>query len=162
MIWGATSLVLLRDSNRWHEAEYLTNALVQILQDCLVLFLGGRHGRNTHRCVCWGGRSRSVPFPFRFHRCYCLQQVKVSSGSFALSPSDGYEFLEILKDVARDNTNNPELSIVWIDPDDFPLVLPHPWLTISNKSIKNLSQNGWQKYLYWGLAILILFLSNVK
>ena len=36
--------------------------------------------------------------------------------------SDGYEFLEILKDVARDNTNNPELSIVWIDPDDFPLV----------------------------------------
>lgn len=36
---------------------------------------------------------------------------------------DGYEFLEILKDVARDNTNNPELSIVWIDPDDFPLVL---------------------------------------
>lgn len=35
---------------------------------------------------------------------------------------DGYEFLEILKDVARDNTNNPELSIVWIDPDDFPLV----------------------------------------
>lgn len=37
-------------------------------------------------------------------------------------PPDGYEFLEILKDVARDNTNNPELSIVWIDPDDFPLV----------------------------------------
>ena len=36
--------------------------------------------------------------------------------------SDGYEFLEILKDVARDNTNNPELSIMWIDPDDFPLV----------------------------------------
>ncbi|KAA8579518.1 hypothetical protein FQN60_006611 [Etheostoma spectabile] len=28
----------------------------------------------------------------------------------------------ILKDVARDNTNNPELSIVWIDPDDFPLL----------------------------------------
>ncbi|XP_037552552.1 calsequestrin-2-like [Nematolebias whitei] len=35
---------------------------------------------------------------------------------------DGYEFLEILKDVARDNTNNPELSIIWIDPDDFPLL----------------------------------------
>ncbi|KAF7664161.1 hypothetical protein LDENG_00187220 [Lucifuga dentata] len=35
---------------------------------------------------------------------------------------DGYEFLEILKDVARDNTNNPDLSIVWIDPDDFPLL----------------------------------------
>lgn len=30
-----------------------------------------------------------------------------------------------MKDVARDNTNNPELSIVWIDPDDFPLVLAH-------------------------------------
>lgn len=38
---------------------------------------------------------------------------------------DGYEFLEILKDVARDNTKNPDLSIVWIDPDDFPLVRPH-------------------------------------
>lgn len=38
---------------------------------------------------------------------------------------DGYEFLEILKEVARDNTNNPDLSIVWIDPDDFPLVRPH-------------------------------------
>uniref|UniRef100_A0AAX7TYC0 Calsequestrin n=1 Tax=Astatotilapia calliptera TaxID=8154 RepID=A0AAX7TYC0_ASTCA len=35
---------------------------------------------------------------------------------------DGYEFLEILKEVARDNTHLPELSIVWIDPDDFPLV----------------------------------------
>lgn len=37
-------------------------------------------------------------------------------------PADGYEFLEILKQVARDNTHLPELSIVWIDPDDFPLV----------------------------------------
>ncbi|XP_030635826.1 calsequestrin-2-like [Chanos chanos] len=35
---------------------------------------------------------------------------------------DGYEFLEILKAVARDNTKNPDLSIVWIDPDDFPLL----------------------------------------
>lgn len=24
--------------------------------------------------------------------------------------------------MARDNTDNPDLSIVWIDPDDFPLV----------------------------------------
>uniref|UniRef100_A0ABI7YEY7 Calsequestrin n=1 Tax=Felis catus TaxID=9685 RepID=A0ABI7YEY7_FELCA len=38
------------------------------------------------------------------------------------SDPDGYEFLEILKQVARDNTDNPDLSIVWIDPDDFPLV----------------------------------------
>lgn len=36
--------------------------------------------------------------------------------------SDGFEFLEIVKQVARDNTDNPDLSIVWIDPDDFPLV----------------------------------------
>uniref|UniRef100_A0A8D1DVH3 Calsequestrin n=1 Tax=Sus scrofa TaxID=9823 RepID=A0A8D1DVH3_PIG len=45
----------------------------------------------------------------------------------------GYEFLEILKQVARDNTDNPDLSIVWIDPDDFPL-LPTPadsiWMDI--------------------------------
>uniref|UniRef100_A0AAY5F4X9 Calsequestrin n=1 Tax=Electrophorus electricus TaxID=8005 RepID=A0AAY5F4X9_ELEEL len=38
---------------------------------------------------------------------------------------DGYEFLEILKEVARDNTQNPDLSIVWIDPDDFPLLIPY-------------------------------------
>lgn len=35
---------------------------------------------------------------------------------------DGYEFLEILKEVARENTDNPNLSIIWIDPDNFPLV----------------------------------------
>ncbi|MBN3311256.1 CASQ1 protein, partial [Amia calva] len=38
------------------------------------------------------------------------------------SDPDGYEFLEILKEVAEDNTDNPDLSILWIDPDDFPLV----------------------------------------
>ncbi|CAG00977.1 unnamed protein product, partial [Tetraodon nigroviridis] len=50
---------------------------------------------------------------------------------------DGYEFLEILKDVARDNTNNPELSIVWIDPDDFPLVRFRPYFsnTCLNSSV---------------------------
>jgi hypothetical protein len=42
--------------------------------------------------------------------------------AFHTPVSDGYEFLEILKQVARDNTDNPDLSIVWIDPDDFPLV----------------------------------------
>uniref|UniRef100_A0A8C2V7U0 Calsequestrin n=1 Tax=Chinchilla lanigera TaxID=34839 RepID=A0A8C2V7U0_CHILA len=41
------------------------------------------------------------------------------------SDPDGYEFLEILKQVARDNTNNPDLSIVWIDPDDFPLLVAY-------------------------------------
>ncbi|OXB68901.1 hypothetical protein ASZ78_005338 [Callipepla squamata] len=38
---------------------------------------------------------------------------------------DGFEFLEILKQVARDNTDNPDLSIVWIDPDDFPLLITY-------------------------------------
>uniref|UniRef100_A0A8V1ADZ3 Calsequestrin n=1 Tax=Gallus gallus TaxID=9031 RepID=A0A8V1ADZ3_CHICK len=37
---------------------------------------------------------------------------------------DGFEFLETLKEVARDNTDNPELSIIWIDPEDFPLLIP--------------------------------------
>lgn len=41
--------------------------------------------------------------------------------------SDGFEFLEILKQVARDNTQLPELSIIWIDPDDFPLVSHEPF-----------------------------------
>ncbi|XP_008069760.1 calsequestrin-2 isoform X2 [Carlito syrichta] len=41
------------------------------------------------------------------------------------SDPDGYEFLEILKQVARDNTDNPELSILWIDPDDFPLLVAY-------------------------------------
>ncbi|XP_028321186.1 calsequestrin-2-like [Gouania willdenowi] len=44
---------------------------------------------------------------------------------------DGFEFLEILKDVARDNTNNPDLSILWIDPDDFPLLTTY-WERIFN------------------------------
>ncbi|VCW68313.1 unnamed protein product, partial [Gulo gulo] len=38
---------------------------------------------------------------------------------------DGYEFLETLKSVAQDNTENPDLSIIWIDPDDFPLLVPY-------------------------------------
>ncbi|XP_068778207.1 calsequestrin-1 [Struthio camelus] len=38
---------------------------------------------------------------------------------------DGFEFLEILKDVAQDNTDNPDLSMIWIDPEDFPLLIPY-------------------------------------
>ncbi|XP_029112364.1 calsequestrin-1-like isoform X2 [Scleropages formosus] len=38
---------------------------------------------------------------------------------------DGYEFLEILMEVAKENTDNPDLSIIWIDPDDFPLLVPY-------------------------------------
>uniref|UniRef100_A0A8C9TIE0 Calsequestrin n=1 Tax=Scleropages formosus TaxID=113540 RepID=A0A8C9TIE0_SCLFO len=37
----------------------------------------------------------------------------------------GYEFLEILMEVAKENTDNPDLSIIWIDPDDFPLLVPY-------------------------------------
>lgn len=47
--------------------------------------------------------------------------------TFSNPASDGYEFLETLKQVARDNTDNPDLSIVWIDPDDFPLVSGSEW-----------------------------------
>ena len=42
---------------------------------------------------------------------------------------DGYEFLESVKQVAEDNSDNPDLSIVWIDPDDFPLVGHSSFLT---------------------------------
>nr|XP_046176639.1 calsequestrin-1-like [Oncorhynchus gorbuscha] len=38
---------------------------------------------------------------------------------------DGFEFLEILKEVAEEHNDNPNLSIVWIDPDDFPLLVPY-------------------------------------
>ncbi|XP_058716426.1 calsequestrin-1-like [Poecile atricapillus] len=37
---------------------------------------------------------------------------------------DGFEFLEILKEVARDKRDNPEFRILWIDPDDFPMLVP--------------------------------------
>uniref|UniRef100_A0A4W5K471 Calsequestrin n=1 Tax=Hucho hucho TaxID=62062 RepID=A0A4W5K471_9TELE len=45
--------------------------------------------------------------------------------TFLMRCSDGYEFLELLKEVARDNTHHPGLSIIWIDPDDFPLLIPY-------------------------------------
>lgn len=60
--------------------------------------------------------------------------------------SDGYEFLEILKEVAQENTENPELSIIWIDPDDFPLV----WQTtiILNPETLNITLiTFWMMYL---------------
>ncbi|XP_046698563.1 calsequestrin-1b isoform X1 [Silurus meridionalis] len=41
------------------------------------------------------------------------------------SDPDGFEFLEILKEVARENNENPNLSIIWINPDDFPLLVPY-------------------------------------
>lgn len=83
-------------------------------------FPGGRHGWHPHCCLRRGGGSRFVCF-LLFWFVFLLSEQSCSPLPGALPP-DGYEFLEILKDVARDNTNNPELSIVWIDPDDFPLV----------------------------------------
>lgn len=56
-------------------------------------------------------------------------------------PPDGFEFLEILKQVARDNTHLPELSIVWIDPDDFPLVRPEPFFL---RQAQAWSSDGWR------------------
>ena len=35
---------------------------------------------------------------------------------------EGYEFVQVLKQVAVLNTDNDDLSIVWIDPDEFPLL----------------------------------------
>ena len=56
-------------------------------------------------------------------RLSTLEARQAQASLNLLGPAaDGYEFLEILKQVARDNTDNPDLSIVWIDPDDFPLV----------------------------------------
>lgn len=52
----------------------------------------------------------------------CIKKCASSLHACLLYLLDGFEFLEILKQVAEDNTDNPHLSIVWIDPDDFPLV----------------------------------------
>lgn len=96
---------------------------------------GGWHGWNTHCCICRRGRSWFGPFS----SISCLLVVFSTLAWVHTSPlwfPDGYEFLEILKDVARDNTNNPELSIVWIDPDDFPLVLSLLWLCFSTSCWK--------------------------
>uniref|UniRef100_A0A3P8ZHL8 Calsequestrin n=1 Tax=Esox lucius TaxID=8010 RepID=A0A3P8ZHL8_ESOLU len=41
------------------------------------------------------------------------------------SDPDGFEFLEILKELAEEHNDNPILSIVWIDPDDFPLLVTY-------------------------------------
>ena len=67
---------------------------------------GGAPGSAAARVAGGGGRAPAPP-PTTQH-----------SGS----PQDGFEFLETLKAVAQDNTDNPDLSIIWIDPDDFPLV----------------------------------------
>lgn len=64
-----------------------------------------------------GSRERSGPGGRRRRQGSCPLTTQHSG-----SPQDGFEFLETLKAVAQDNTDNPDLSIIWIDPDDFPLV----------------------------------------
>ncbi|KFV72535.1 Calsequestrin-1, partial [Struthio camelus australis] len=49
----------------------------------------------------------------------------VAAGREGAVGTYGFEFLEILKDVAQDNTDNPDLSMIWIDPEDFPLLIPY-------------------------------------
>lgn len=63
--------------------------------------------------------------------------------SHAFILADGFEFLETVKQVAKDNTNNPDLSIVWIDPDDFPLVSSQSiWWLVSVCEIKQYTRNA--------------------
>uniref|UniRef100_A0A452SZ32 Calsequestrin n=1 Tax=Ursus maritimus TaxID=29073 RepID=A0A452SZ32_URSMA len=50
---------------------------------------------------------------------------RVPGGAWVAEDANGFEFLETLKAVAQDNTENPDLSIIWIDPDDFPLLVPY-------------------------------------
>uniref|UniRef100_A0A8C3MXB1 Calsequestrin n=1 Tax=Geospiza parvula TaxID=87175 RepID=A0A8C3MXB1_GEOPR len=37
---------------------------------------------------------------------------------------DGFEFLETLREVAQDRRDQPDFSILWIDPRDFPGLVP--------------------------------------
>ena len=64
-------------------------------------------------------------------------------------PADGFEFLEILKEVARENTHLPDLSIVWIDPDDFSLVRPHHILDrqTDGETDGETGRDGWTDWL---------------
>lgn len=62
-----------------------------------------------------------LPHCFSFQSQF-YESIPITCHEPLPSVSDGYEFLEILKEVARENTNNPNLSIIWIDPDNFPLV----------------------------------------
>nr|CAB3227938.1 calsequestrin-2 [Phallusia mammillata] len=50
-----------------------------------------------------------------------VQGIHVVTFADAEDP-EGYEFLQMVKDIAQQNTENPNLSIVWIDPDDFTLL----------------------------------------
>lgn len=77
----------------------------------------GSPGWSGHRTGGGGSQARSGPGRRRWRQGACPPTTQHSG-----SPQDGFEFLETLKAVAQDNTDNPDLSIIWIDPDDFPLV----------------------------------------
>lgn len=87
---------------------------------------GGWHRWRAYCCLCWGRWPRyittSVHFLITVTALIHISYLEHYSTWPLNSPLDGYEFLEILKEVARENTNNPNLSIIWIDPDNFPLV----------------------------------------
>ena len=38
------------------------------------------------------------------------------------SDPEGFEFLQMMKEIAQTRVENEDLSIVWIDPDEFALV----------------------------------------
>jgi len=38
------------------------------------------------------------------------------------SDPEGFEFLQMIKEIAQSHIENEDLSVVWIDPDDFALV----------------------------------------
>lgn len=79
---------------------------------------GGR-GARAGQGAAWGGAPGSAAGGRRQRQGACPHPPTTQHSG---SPQDGFEFLETLKAVAQDNTDNPDLSIIWIDPDDFPLV----------------------------------------
>lgn len=105
---------------------YLCDIFYNPLNSCTIFCpLGRWYQRTAHCCLCWGVwpwyKMRSLLHNLMEFCC----QIHDALWLFRIV-TDGYEFLEILKEVAQDNTENPNLSIIWIDPDDFPLVWSLP------------------------------------
>lgn len=95
------------------------------------LLTGGWHWWRAYCCICWGGWPRYISV------MELLFQSRIDGSAHDwLFFLDGFEFLEILKEVARENTDNPNLSIIWIDPDNFPLVWTSNSLNINKRSHK--------------------------
>ena len=78
---------------------------------------------------------------------------------------EGYEFVQVLKQVAVLNTDNDDLSIVWIDPDEFPLLhsywehqfgvdLKAPnFGVVNNTDVSRILEGHFQKFL----CVLLIF-----